>query len=90
MRMMLRGPRAGLELVRAVGDLKIHAPLQTLVGIATGLVVVGDLIGSGASREQASGTLVGRSSLFGALSNTTLLLTSDFFTEKDFLMRRAL
>ena len=28
-----------------------HAPLQTRVGIATGLVVVGDLIGSGASQE---------------------------------------
>jgi class 3 adenylate cyclase len=48
-----RAVRAGLELVTAVSDLKIHAPLQTRVGIATGLVVVGDLIGSGASREQA-------------------------------------
>ena len=45
--------RAGLELVRAVGALKAHTPLQTRVGIATGLVVVGDLIGSGASQEQA-------------------------------------
>jgi hypothetical protein len=36
-----------------VGGLKTHAPLQTRVGIATGLVVVGDLIGSGASQEQA-------------------------------------
>src|ERR1700738_1722276 len=35
------------------GGLKTHAPLQTRVGIATGLVVVGDLIGSGASQEQA-------------------------------------
>ena len=48
-----RAVRAGLELLRAVGDLKTHAPLQTRVGIATGLVVVGDLIGSGASQEQA-------------------------------------
>src|SRR6516164_4231624 len=48
-----RAVRAGLELVRAVGDLKTHAPLQTRVGIATGLVIVGDLIGSGASQEQA-------------------------------------
>jgi len=48
-----RAVRAGLELVAAVGDLKTHAPLQTRVGIATGLVVVGDLIGSGASQEQA-------------------------------------
>ena len=45
--------RAGLELVAAVTALKTHAPLQTRVGIATGLVVVGDLIGSGASQEQA-------------------------------------
>ena len=48
-----RAVRAGLELVAAVGGLKTHAPLQTRVGIATGLVVVGDLIGSGASQEQA-------------------------------------
>src|SRR4029077_4477698 len=44
--------RAGLELVVGVSGLKTHAPLQTRIGIATGLVVVGDLIGSGASREQ--------------------------------------
>jgi class 3 adenylate cyclase len=48
-----RAVRAGLELVAAVGGLKTHAPLQIRVGIATGLVVVGDLIGSGASQEQA-------------------------------------
>jgi class 3 adenylate cyclase/predicted ATPase len=48
-----RAVRAGLELVAAVGGLKTHAALETRVGIATGLVVVGDLIGSGASQEQA-------------------------------------
>ena len=48
-----RAVRAGLQLVAAVGALKTHAPLQARVGIATGLVVVGDLIGSGASQEQA-------------------------------------
>jgi len=48
-----RAVRAGLEVVAAVSDLKTHATLQTRVGIATGLVVVGDLIGSGASQEQA-------------------------------------
>ena len=48
-----RAVRAGLELVATVSDLKTHAALQTRVGIATGLVVVGDLIGSGASQEQA-------------------------------------
>ena len=48
-----RAVRTGLELVAAVGGLTTHAPLQTRVGIATGLVVVGDLVGSGASQEQA-------------------------------------
>jgi class 3 adenylate cyclase len=48
-----RAVRAGLELVAAVINLKTHAPLQTRVGIGTGLVVVGDLIGSGVSQEQA-------------------------------------
>ena len=48
-----RAVRAGLELIQAVGGLKSSALLQTRVGIATGLVVVGDLIGSGAAQEQA-------------------------------------
>jgi class 3 adenylate cyclase len=48
-----RAVRAGLELVAAVGALKTHATLQTRVGIATGLVVVGDLIGSGKHRSAA-------------------------------------
>ena len=47
-----RAVRAGLELVAAVTGLKTHAPLQTRVGIATGLVVVGDLIGSGEAQER--------------------------------------
>ena len=48
-----RAVGAGLELIQAVGGLKSGAPLQTRVGIATGLVVVGDLIGLGAAQEQA-------------------------------------
>src|SRR5215831_5770344 len=48
-----RAVRAGLELVKAVSNLKTDTALQTRVGIATGLVVVGDLIGSGGSQEQA-------------------------------------
>ena len=47
-----RAVRAGLDLVAAVGGLKTHARLQTRVGIATGLVVVGDLIGSGEAQER--------------------------------------
>jgi class 3 adenylate cyclase len=47
-----RAVRAGLELIEAVGGLKSGGPLQTRVGIATGLVVVGDLIGSGEAQER--------------------------------------
>jgi class 3 adenylate cyclase len=47
-----RAVRAGLELIGAVAGLKMRAPLQTRVGIATGLVVVGDLIGSGEAQER--------------------------------------
>ncbi len=48
-----RAVRAGLELIAGVTELKSAVPMQTRVGIATGLVVVGDLIGSGAAQEQA-------------------------------------
>src|SRR5262252_9325026 len=47
-----RAVRAGLELIHAVGALKSSAPLQTRIGVATGLVVVGDLIGSGEAQER--------------------------------------
>jgi class 3 adenylate cyclase/predicted ATPase len=51
-----RAVRAGLTLIEAVSALKAASPLQTRVGIATGLVVVGDLIGTGSAQEQ---TVVG-------------------------------
>ena len=47
-----RAVRAGLELIAAVSALRAPVPLQTRVGIATGLVVVGDLIGSGEAQER--------------------------------------
>src|SRR3979411_1488342 len=51
--------RAGLALVKAIGatvlPLSGELKLQIRVGIATGLVVVGDLIGSGAAPEGAGG-----------------------------------
>jgi class 3 adenylate cyclase/predicted ATPase len=48
-----RAIRAGLGLVDAVGRLDVKlVSLQTRVGIATGLVVVGDLIGEGSAQEQ--------------------------------------
>jgi class 3 adenylate cyclase/predicted ATPase len=48
-----RAVRAGLELLQTVSGLKSSAPLQTRVGMATGLVVIGDLIGTGSAQEQA-------------------------------------
>jgi class 3 adenylate cyclase len=50
-----RAVRAGLALAAAVAGLDTAAgePIQVRIGIATGLVVVGDLIGQGAAQEQA-------------------------------------
>src|SRR5262249_35774129 len=47
-----RAVRAGLELIAAVSTLKTRASLHARIGIATGLVVVGDLIGSGDAQER--------------------------------------
>ena len=49
-----RAVRAGLGVVDAVGRLDVKfVKLQARVGIATGLVVVGDLIGEGSAQEQS-------------------------------------
>ena len=54
-----RAARAGLEIVQAVAALnceaeaKRGAELSVRVGIATGLVVVGDIVGEGAAAENA-------------------------------------
>jgi class 3 adenylate cyclase len=47
-----RAVRAGLELIAAVIALKTPASLQTRVGIATGLVVVGDLMTGSEAHER--------------------------------------
>jgi class 3 adenylate cyclase/tetratricopeptide (TPR) repeat protein len=49
-----RAVRSGLSLIEAVPKLRLgnDVPLQVRVGIATGVVVVGDLIGEGAAQEQ--------------------------------------
>jgi class 3 adenylate cyclase/tetratricopeptide (TPR) repeat protein len=47
-----RAVRSGLELVSEVAKLNTGTTLQTRVGIATGLVVVGDLVGSGQAQER--------------------------------------
>ena len=50
-----RAVRAGLGVIEAVGRLDVKSgKLQARVGIATGLVVVGDLIGEGSAQEQRS------------------------------------
>src|SRR6476660_3668675 len=49
-----RAVRAGLGVIDAVGRLDVKSvKLQARVGLATGLVVVGDLIGEGSAREEA-------------------------------------
>jgi class 3 adenylate cyclase len=52
----IRATHAGLALADAVGALQgdIGVELQVRVGIATGVVVVGDLVGDGMVREQAA------------------------------------
>ena len=47
-----RAVRAGLALVDAVGRLQVLKRLQVRIGISTGLVVVGDLVGSGEAQER--------------------------------------
>jgi class 3 adenylate cyclase len=46
-----RAARAGLAVIDAVGQLATPEPLNVRIGIASGLVVVGDLIGAGAAQE---------------------------------------
>ena len=50
-----RAVRAGLQMIEVVGALEPRPgiSLQARLGIATGLTVVGDLIGKGAAREEA-------------------------------------
>jgi class 3 adenylate cyclase/predicted ATPase len=47
-----RAVRAGLEVITDLGAIETPALLQTRVGIATGLVVVGDQTGGGEGRER--------------------------------------
>jgi class 3 adenylate cyclase len=50
-----RAVRAGLAVAAAVGETRTGGePLQVRIGIATGLVVIGEPIGSGDSRQQTA------------------------------------
>jgi class 3 adenylate cyclase len=46
-----RAVRSGLALIDAVATLPAPEPLQVRIGVATGMVVVGDLVGSGEAQE---------------------------------------
>ncbi|NIA72173.1 AAA family ATPase [Pelagibius litoralis] len=89
-----RAIRAGLEIVEAVGRLRPQADLQlqTRVGIGTGSVVVGDLIGLGSAQEIAAvGETPNLASRLQALANpdcvvvdnTTYSLASNAFDFED-------
>src|SRR5215510_12773099 len=89
-----QGVRAGLALVEAVANLRtdFDAALKVRIGIATGTVVVGDLIGEGAAQEQA---VVGETPNLAArlqaaaepstvvISATTRQLTGGLFEYRD-------
>jgi len=86
--------RAGLALVDAVANLQtdIDTKLQVRVGIATGMVVVGDLIGEGAAKEQAvigeTPNLAARLQQFAEpgmvlISESTHQLTDGYFEYRD-------
>jgi class 3 adenylate cyclase/predicted ATPase len=47
-----RAVRAGLAVIDEIGRLRVPELLSVRLGIATGLVVVGDLIGEGAAQER--------------------------------------
>jgi class 3 adenylate cyclase/tetratricopeptide (TPR) repeat protein len=47
-----RAVRAGLTLIDAVHRLTTAEPLQVRIGVGTGLVVVGDIVGSGEAQER--------------------------------------
>ena len=47
-----RAVRAGLAVIEAVGRLPAREDLRVRLGVATGLAVVGDLIGEGAAQER--------------------------------------
>ena len=47
-----RAVRAGLDLIAGLAALKAPLVLQVRIGIATGLVVVGDLVGTGEAQER--------------------------------------
>jgi class 3 adenylate cyclase/predicted ATPase len=73
-----RAVRAGLAVIDAVGRLATPEPLSVRIGIATGLVVVGDLIGAGAAQERGVvGETPNRAARLQALARPGTLVVAD-------------
>jgi len=85
--------RAGLDAVRVVGHLDVKpVRLQVRAGIATGLAVVGDLIGEGSAQEQSvvgeTPNLAARLQAFAGadavvIATATRRLVGDLFEYRD-------
>ena len=74
-----RAVRAALALVSAVGTLTaLDKPLSVRIGIATGLVVVGELVSAGAAREQtAMGETPNLAARLQALADPNAIVITD-------------
>ena len=87
-----RSVRAGLALIDAVATLPAPEPLQVRIGVATGMVVVGDIVGSGEAQEHG---IVGETPNLAArlqviagpntvvIAETTRRLLGDLFELRD-------
>jgi class 3 adenylate cyclase len=77
-----RAVRAGLGMIDAVGRLDVESvTLQARVGVATGLVVVGDLIGEGSAQEQS---VVGETPNLAARLQASLSRLADAHSADEF------
>jgi len=72
-----RAVRAGLSLVGVIGRFEGPSRLQARIGIATGLVVIGDVIGEGDGRRRSviGGALNSATSLQALADPSTILIT---------------
>jgi DNA-binding winged helix-turn-helix (wHTH) protein len=73
-----RAVRAGISLVDIIGRFEAPGCLQTRIGIATGLVIIGDVIGEGHGRPNVVGTAPSLATTLHALAapNTILIAES--------------
>jgi class 3 adenylate cyclase len=75
-----RGVRAAIDILSEVGDIELpdNSPVQARIGIATGLVVIGEIIGTGTAQER---TIVGETpnlaARLQALAGPDMILISE-------------